>query len=106
MRTKADRVRFEFARVEQHVAVAHPDPDGDRQHQATTRGVPVAAPWVALLLGVDVRRVIRWRRTGTCGYWEADLIATRLGMHPTRLWPEWAHVEVVEPVEQLALVAS
>jgi len=45
-------------------------------------------PAVAELLGVTDRTVWRWRQTGLMRS-TADEVATRLGLHPLEVWPDW-----------------
>lgn len=50
---------------------------------------------IAEELGVTRRHVIRWKRDGLT-IWQADTIATRLGVHPAQLWgPDaWARAQL------------
>lgn len=43
---------------------------------------------VAGLLGVEDRQVYRWRLYGLSER-QADRLCTRIGRHPSELWPEW-----------------
>lgn len=44
--------------------------------------------WLSHLCGVPKRRAEMWLRDGFDEA-TADLIATRLWLHPTAIWPEW-----------------
>jgi hypothetical protein len=90
---------LDFDIVERYVLRVHPDPDGTRQNQAAIHGGIVAAPWLSTLLNADRRRVLRWRASGI-PYWDADKVATALGVHPSKLWPDWWTIEP-DTVEQL-----
>lgn len=90
--------RLDFAIVEDFIARRHPDPDHIRAAGLEGRcagvehAAKVAAPWIASLLDVDRRRVLTWRQRGV-SYFDADLIACRLGLHPASLWPNWWALE-------------
>lgn len=45
------------------------------------------------LLGVSVRSLHRWRRTGLTER-QADVLAIRAGSHPGELWSDWWYDEV------------
>ena len=91
-------VRLDFAAVERYIARWHPDPCGDRQLGATIHDSVVAAPWAATLLDLKRSTVLRYRAKG-CRYFEADDVATRLGVHPSRIWPDWYDVDPDMPDE-------
>lgn len=42
--------------------------------------------------GICRRSIVRWCREGV-PYWSADVLATRLGVHPSMIWPDWYDVE-------------
>ena len=89
--------RLDFADVERYIARWHPDPAGDRQLGATIHNSVIAAPWAATLLDVKRSTVLRYRAKG-CRYFEADFVATRLGVHPSRIWADWYETEPEVPV--------
>jgi hypothetical protein len=82
---------FPFSVVEDYVLRRHPDPDGTRQECAAAQGAKVSAPWMAIVLGVDRKKILAWRTRGVRLY-EADEIAVSLGLHPTALFDDWANV--------------
>src|SRR4051812_18372957 len=43
---------------------------------------------MAQLLRTDYRNICRGRHNGV-GFWQADVLAVRLGSHPACLWPAW-----------------
>ena len=86
MNLPADRLDFKV--VEHYVAHHHPDPDIVRNDAANHHGIDVAAPHIALLLNVTRSNVLRWRTSGV-PYYDADLIAIRLGRHPSEIWDDW-----------------
>lgn len=89
---------LDYLAVEEYIAQVHPDPDGFRHSNATLQGAIIAAPWAAIMLGVSRRTVLGWRDNGIT-YWDADRAATALGVHPTRLWPDWWHIEPTTTVK-------
>ena len=44
---------------------------------------------LARRIGVDLRVVHRWRKTGRLLMFDADRAAAVLGYHPSELWSEW-----------------
>lgn len=44
---------------------------------------------VANVIGVTRRTVQRWQSGQLLNVWNADLVATRLGTHPSLVWPDW-----------------
>ena len=52
-------------------------------------GRPLPAAVVAARLRVHGRQVLRWRAYGTLTDRQADVLATRLGVHPSQVWPDW-----------------
>lgn len=44
---------------------------------------------VAEVIGVSSRTVQRWQRGQRLSEWAADLVATRLGTHPSLIWDDW-----------------
>ena len=85
--------RLPFEPVDKLIRVRHPDPDGDRQAQTVSKGNKLnAAVWLADVLGVDRRRILAWRVNGV-QFFDADVIATRLGLHPVELWREWEWID-------------
>ena len=57
---------------------------------------------IARMVGVRPATVGAWAHRGTIGEPLADTIATRLGVHPARIWPEWWDV----PTDRLATDAD
>lgn len=56
---------------------------------ARAAGVTEATvPMIAVATGMTERAVHRWRHLGLT-YVAADRAATRLGLHPGRIWPGW-----------------
>lgn len=49
-------------------------------------------------LDIPERQWHRWKRTGL-SWWLADQLATKMGLHPCRLWPEW-EADVYEAIER------
>ena len=88
--------QLNFDCVESYIARWHPDPDGDRQFSATQQGTIVAARWAAMLLDLPLSTVLRYRAKGL-RYYEADSVAIRLGVHPSRLWRYWYGFEPDDP---------
>lgn len=43
---------------------------------------------IANMLGVDVNSIHRWKAWGV-PYYSADRAATRLGLHPLEIWPDF-----------------
>lgn len=52
-------------------------------------GAPLPTVVVAAKLQVPGRQVLRWRASGTLTEHQADVLATRLGVHPASVWPNW-----------------
>ena len=52
-------------------------------------GLPLPTVVVARRLSVDGRQVLRWRSYGALTERQADALATRLGVHPSMVWPDW-----------------
>lgn len=52
-------------------------------------GAPLPAAVVAARLRVHGRQVLRWRSYGALTERQADELATRLGVHPSMVWPDW-----------------
>lgn len=52
-------------------------------------GGPLPTVVVARRLRVHGRQVQRWRDRGTITAFQADELATRLGLHPAQVWPDW-----------------
>ena len=90
-------IRLDFDVVEQYVARTWPDPNGMRQRQSEIHGRIVAAPWVAVVLGASRSQVLGWRQRDIA-YWDADWVATSLGVHPSAMWPDWYRLEPLERV--------
>lgn len=57
---------------------------------AARHGHPLSDTETATELGVSRHRVLRWRHTGLTET-AADRVATRLGYHPTHIWPDLYH---------------
>lgn len=73
--------RFPFEPVEAFASIEV----RKRSTRADSVGLTVA---VAEVLGVTARTVWRWRQTGLM-HSTADEVATRLGLHPLEVWPDW-----------------
>lgn len=52
---------------------------------------------VAATLGVSNRTVSRWIEAGYVSDETADVMATRLGLHPANIWCDWHAVEFAMP---------
>lgn len=62
-------------------------------HDPTARGYFDATPdRLAILTGRGRRVALRWLAAGELPDYAADHAATRLGLHPALLWPEWWHL--------------
>lgn len=57
---------------------------------------PGSAGRVADVIGVSRRTVQRWQSGQPLNVWSADLAATRLGTHPSLVWPDWQVDELDE----------
>lgn len=67
-----------------------------------TSNAPVAL--LAARLGVHTRTIHKWAEDGGVDVWQADRIATALGVNAEKMWPGWEetadHVAALVP-EQL-----
>lgn len=62
---------------------------------------------IAEQLGVQRSTVQRWRwEPTTFDPYTADLYATRLGQHPSRIWPNWFDLPEYTPTERQQILNS
>lgn len=78
--------RLPFEPLEQWIAVRYP-----RDENKYTPHL-VANEFVGDLVGVDRQTIHNWRQQGIPIY-AADRAATRLGTHPTLIWPNWYRIQ-------------
>lgn len=97
MRGAKPQPRVPVAPLEAWLNARHTSPT--RRADSATGGV-LAAERIGEICGVGTtplsgRSIVqRWRTRGLT-VWQADRVATHLGVHPCAIWPEWgADVEV------------
>lgn len=72
----------------------------DPHMEKATRGHRLTDMGLGQVLGVHRRQIARWRGYGV-PWVTADQLATRLGLHPANLWPEWNQVPEHDGVEPM-----
>lgn len=52
---------------------------------------------IADILGVNPAQMMRWNQSGQIPFWDADVYASRLGIHPSLIWGEeyWTLMDVM-----------